>query len=132
MIDFNRQLINASTAQSKNTKTKILLRGEKGVITEFSLYQHIVVSLVSTIVNPHTKSLRIDARINPETVELTKRSEEQTTLKNLIREREEIQVNEKRDLYCRLDEMKGVLFESSREKLLEDVRKVQSNKSSVN
>ena len=95
-------------------------------IVKFSLYQRVVVSLKIEIVNPHTKSMKIVAEINNTTINKTDELDEEKTLKELMKECEAIQVNEKENNYVLLDEMKDCELIDKKKQLLEEVRRLQS------
>ena len=125
-VDETKTLLDPSTNQLSGAKTKIELHGESGKVAEFSLYQHLYASLTSTIVNPHTKNMKISAVITKETMERSIDEEEKETLKKLREEREQIQVNEKEDQYCRLEGLENITLVKTRKDLLDDVHRVQS------
>ena len=94
-------IMDADTNAVQETKVKMIIQTESGVtLKEMKLYEEVLVSLTAKVVNENTNTMKVEGVL----VKEGKVSDENESIEDVLKKREAMQVEEKKDEYVALKE----------------------------
>ena len=94
-------IMDSETNSVQETKVKMVIQTEEGVtLKEMKLYEEVLVSLTAKVVNEHTNTMKVEGIL----VKEGKVSDANESIEDVLKKREEMHVEEKKDEYVSLKE----------------------------